>query len=309
MRRRQTGGDYDCVATNALGIVTGAATLAVVNTPDPGPLINMSCRSLVSTDANVLILGFVIGGSGTSNTRTLLVRASGPALVPFGVTGVLADPDLQIMSSSTNSLVGANNGWGGSALLSRTAAAVGAFPWANPSSHDSALIETLPIGPYIALVAGSNGDSGVVLAGLYDATPTGTYSAATPRLINISARTQVGVGANNLIAGFVTGGATSKTVLIRASGPALAPFGISGVLPDPRVQLYDSSGMIATNTGWGADAQIAAVAASVGAFSWDSSATPDSAILVTLPLGAYTAEVSGASGDTGIALVEVCEAE
>ena len=43
----------------------------------------------------------------------------------------------------------------------------------------------------------------------------------------------------------------------------------------------------------------------MGAFPWGTSATADSAILVTLPPGAYTAEVSGASGDTGIALVEV----
>jgi len=50
---------------------------------------------------------------------------------------------------------------------------------------------------------------------------------------------------------------------------------------------------------------IAAASAAVGAFSWGASSTPDSAILITLPPGAYTAEVSGASGDGGVALVEV----
>ena len=50
-------------------------------------------------------------------------------------------------------------------------------------------------------------------------------------------------------------------------------------------------------------------AAWVGAFSWGTSATPDSALLVTLPPGPYTANVSGAKGDSGVALVEVYEVE
>jgi sugar lactone lactonase YvrE len=300
-------GDYYCTATNSLGLSVSSAVLTVVDTTNPGRLINLSCRSLVSTDANVLIVGFVVGGSGTSGSETLLVRASGPALVPFGVSGVLPDPGLQLISSNT--LVAANNGWGGSSTISKTAAAVGAFPWFDYSSHDSALVETLPTGPYTALVAGASGDSGIALAELYDATPAGAYSPSTPRLINISARTQVGQGANVLIAGFVIAGTTSKTVLIRASGPALVPFGVSGVLPDPQLQLNNSAGAIATNTGWGGDAQIASTAASVGAFSWGTTATADSALLVTLLPGAYTAEVSGASGDTGIALVEVYEVQ
>jgi hypothetical protein len=80
-----------------------------------------------------------------------------------------------------------------------------------------------------------------------------------------------------------------------------------GTLPDPELQLYSGTTLLESNTGWGGNAQIASVAASVGAFSWGSSATPDSALLVTLPPGAYTAQVSGASGDTGVALVEVYE--
>ena len=132
------------------------------------------------------------------------------------------------------------------------------------------------------------------------------YSATSPRLINISARVQVGTGSNILIAGFVVGGSTSRTVLIRASGPALSAFGVTGVLAKPAVSLYNSSGtMILSNNGWDANPQIAATAASVGAFSWGSSATPDSALLVTLPPGAYTAQVNGNGGGIGIALAEV----
>jgi len=98
-----------------------------------------------------------------------------------------------------------------------------------------------------------------------------------------------GTGGNVLIAGFVIGGTTSKTVLIRGSGPALGAFAVTGTLPDPQIQLFLSNGssstLIQSNTGWAGDPQIAVAASSVQAFSWGSSATPDSAILVTLPRG------------------------
>jgi hypothetical protein len=142
---------------------------------------------------------------------------------------------------------------------------------------------------------------------IYDDTPDGSYTPSSPRITNISARVQVGTGGNVLIAGFYIGGSTSRTVLIRASGPALIPFGLTGTLPDPQLQLNSTTGVIATNSAWGGNAQIAAAAASVGAFMWQFPSSNDSAILVTLPPGAYTATVSGASGDTGIALVEVYE--
>jgi hypothetical protein len=135
-------------------------------------------------------------------------------------------------------------------------------------------------------------------------------ATASPRLIDISTRGEVGTGANLLIAGFVVGGTTSKTVLIRASGPAIgaAPFNVPGTLPDPELQLFGNGNpapLIGSNAGWAGDPQIAAQAAAVGAFPWTHTAGLDSAILVTLAPGAYTAQVSGASGDSGVALVEV----
>ena len=155
--------------------------------------------------------------------------------------------------------------------------------------------------------AGQVGDTGVALAELYDATAAGTYTPATPRLVNISTRAQVGTGGTILIAGFVIGGSTSRTVLIRASGPALAPFGIAGTLPDPQLKLFSGSAVIESDNGWAGNPQISATAASVGAFAWNNPMSGDSAILVALPPGAYTAQVSGASGDTGVALIEVYE--
>ncbi len=306
-------GSYVCVSTSLGNSITSdPATVTVMSTSDPGRLINLSCRAQVGTGASQLIVGYVVGGQGTSGSEPLIIRASGPALAQFGVTGVLADPQLTL--NGPGGVLATSDGWDGSAQVASAAAAVGAFAWTNPASLDSALIEDLPGATYTAQVTGASGDAGVALAEVYDATPQGTYTPASPRLINISARNVAGTGGNVLIAGFVIGGTTSKSVLIRGSGPALAAFGLSGTLPDPQLQLFQSNGagavsLLKSNTGWGGDAQIAATAASVGAFSWGSSATADSALLVTLPPGAYTAQVSGASGDTGIALVEIYEVQ
>lgn len=126
-------------------------------------------------------------------------------------------------------------------------------------------------------------------------------------LINISSRAFVSTGANVLIDGFVLTGTDPQTVLVRASGPALAlaPFNIPGVLPDPLLQVYDATGVIAQNQGWAGNSLISTAAATVAAFPWSNASSNDAAILMTLNPGAYTAIVSGASGDTGVALLEV----
>jgi len=298
---------------NAAGTsLSDTATLTVLSSVALGGptgsarIINLSCRAQVGTGANILIAGFAVGGVGTSGTEPLLIRASGPAIAaaPYNVPGTLPDPQLQLFSGSA--LIATNDGWAGNAAINSTAAAVGAFPWANASSHDAALVETLT-GAYTAQVTGESGDTGVVLAEVYDATPAGTYTPASPRLINISARVKVGTGVNILIAGFVIGGSGTDTVLIRASGPALVPLGVTGTLADPELQLYSGSALLGSNIGWGGSADIVAAAGAVGAFAWTNLSSSDSALLVTLPPGSYTAEVSGASGDTGVALVEVYE--
>jgi hypothetical protein len=301
-----SAGSYYCVVTNASGSVqSNSVALYVSTTSDIGRLVNISCRAQVGTGGNILIAGFAVGGAGTSGSESLLIRGSGPALLPFGVTGTLPDPQLQLYSGST--VLGTNDAWAGSAQISSTAASVGAFPWGSPSSHDAALLETLAAGPYTAQISGQSGDTGVALAEVYDATLPGSYTAATPRLVNISARVQVGTGGNVLIAGFVIGGSTSRTVLVRASGPALAPFGVSGTLPDPELQLFSGATLLGTNIAWGGKFEISNAASAVGAFAWSDPSSADSAILVTLPPGAYTAQVSGASNDTGVSLVEVYE--
>lgn len=127
-------------------------------------------------------------------------------------------------------------------------------------------------------------------------------------LINISTRGLVGTGDDILIGGIVISGEGSQEVLIRASGQTLGELGVEGVLADTVLTLFDGDGTeIATNTNWGDaanSADIATAATAVGAFPFTAGST-DSAILMTLDAGRYTAQVSGNGGTTGVAIVEV----
>jgi len=158
-------------------------------------------------------------------------------------------------------------------------------------------------GAYSVELSGVGSTTGVGLVEVYEADRTDPAVLA-----NLSTRAEVGTGANILLAGFVVLGAQPATVLVRGVGPALAGFGVSGILAKPVLTVADSGGVtVATNTGWGTNAnaaQIAAVSSQVGAFALPSGSA-DSALLLTLAPGTYSAEVAGAGGTTGIALVEV----
>ncbi|MDO8263727.1 MAG: hypothetical protein Q7T21_10950 [Gallionella sp.] len=109
-------------------------------------------------------------------------------------------------------------------------------------------------------------------------------------------------GDNVMIGGFILQGSTPpKTVLIRAVGPTLASSGVSGVLANPKLDLYSGSTVIDSNDDW----QTASNAAAISASGLAPVNTLESAILITLQPGAYTAIVSGSDGGSGVGMVEV----
>jgi YVTN family beta-propeller protein len=126
-----------------------------------------------------------------------------------------------------------------------------------------------------------------------------------PRLGAISTRMRVLTGDNVLIGGFVIGGSTPKTVVVRARGPSLASSGITNFLANPQLQLVFGDGTVLANDDW----QSAGNAADVVASAFAPSDARESAILVTLQPGPYTAIVSGSGGGTGVGLVEVFEVD
>lgn len=280
-------------------------------------LVNLSARAAVGTDSNILIAGFIVSGSGN---KSMVIRGVGPALTQFGVSNYLAQPSLGLFNAQS-AQINSNTGWSNSAALSAAFTQVGAFSY-PAGSVDSALQVSVPANQsYTAEVSGGNGGTGVSLAELYDADPSVLSSPS--RLVNISARAGVGTGPNILIAGFIVGGTGSETVLVRGVGPTLGTaYGLTGVLANPVLTLFDSQGnVITSNQGWqnppatptgawaGKAAPVDASHATftkVGAFDLGNGTT-DSALVVTLPAGAYTAEISGLNSTTGIALVEIYE--
>jgi hypothetical protein len=118
----------------------------------------------------------------------------------------------------------------------------------------------------------------------------------------MSARGSVGTGDSVLISGFIIGDVESATVIVRALGPSLASFNVSGVLSDPTLTIYDSTGSaIATNDNW----QDNVNAIDIQKNGLAPPNPSESALVLHLPAGSYTAVVSGANGGTGIGLAEV----
>jgi hypothetical protein len=267
----------------------------------------------------VLISGFVIrdASAATAAKKMILLRAVGPTLgTQFKVTDALANPTLTLYHSGH--VVDSNSTWGGSAVLTAAFTLVGAFPL-PATSVDAALLETLGSGAYTATVTAPSGKSGVALVEVYDAD---TGSPAT-EVVNISTRALVGAEvANTLIAGFAISGTTSDTVLIRGAGPSLGTlFGMRRALGASHVAVFDSKGnKIAENTIWGRggmgddeddedeDKENDMDGASDRAGAWHfPRGSTDSALLLTLAPGVYTAQVTGVKAQTGIALVEIFE--
>jgi hypothetical protein len=125
-------------------------------------------------------------------------------------------------------------------------------------------------------------------------------------LVNLSARGLVGTSGNILIGGFYIVGSTSRTVLIQALGPALSAEGVSGVLQHPALTIHNSTGAtIYSNTGWGSSQLLLNAAAAAYANPVLQPNSGDSEVLLTLPPGGYTAEISGADGGTGVALCAI----
>jgi hypothetical protein len=281
------------------GSFTGAAATGA--SFSDGVLRNLSSRGFVGAGERVFVAGFVIGGSVP---KSVLIRGIGPSLGAFGVSGTLANPELSLFRSGA--LVDQNADWGGNPAIAAASASVGAFPL-TASSLDAALLVSLPPGIYTAVLSGASAGTGVGLVEVYD---TEALDPFTPqKVMNLSTRGEVGTGDRMLMAGFVVSGSAPKKVLIRAVGPTLGSLGVSGALVDPVLRILQGTTVVRENDNWETGNTLALVTDAIvraGAFPLPAGSR-DAALVVTLPPGTYSAQVSGAGGTTGIALVEVYE--
>ncbi len=265
------------------------------STPSPSPspspseqLLNISTRANVGTGDQIAIGGFIIVGS---DSKKVLLRGIGPSLSSDGLTGLLADPTLQLIDQS-GSTMASNDNW--KDTQEAEIEATGAAP---TNDLESAIIATLTPGAYTVFLQGKNNTTGIGLVEIYDLDVT-----AMSTLANISTRGLVGTGDDVLIGGAIVGasnGGGPSQMVMRAIGPSLP--GVSDPLPDPTLELYDSNGTsLAFDDNWKDTQQIEIEA--TGLAPTDGR---ESAIETALPAGNYTVIVRGKNGATGVALVEI----
>lgn len=216
--------------------------------PNPGVLVNVATRAWVGRGEQVLIGGFVVEGS---RPKRLLVRGVGPALRNFGVTDALRDPVVRVFAGGTQAAQ--NDDWNAGELAG-AAAEAGAFPFAAGSA-DAALVVSLAPGAYTAVVEGAGAETGSALMEVFDLEP-----GAAERVVNLATRGYADSAGREMHGGFVVRGVPGETkrILVRVLGPSLGrpPFGMTGVLDDPLLQLRNAAGeLLVENDDWSSGAE------------------------------------------------------
>jgi hypothetical protein len=123
------------------------------------------------------------------------------------------------------------------------------------------------------------------------------------RLVAVSTRAFISGGEKVLIGGFIIGQGDPKRVLIRGVGPSLSSMGIADVLEETNVKLFSGGSMIGENEHWRTNANYADILAT----PYPPISDLESALLVDLGPGTYTAHVQGVGNAAGVGLVEIYE--
>src|SRR5205814_740795 len=162
--------------------------------------------------------------------KTVIVRAIGPELSPFGIPNALADPTLELHSGA-GALIASNDNWQttviGGIITSNEVSAIQNSGHAPTQPSESAIVATLQPGNYTAIVRGRNNSIGVALVEVYDLDPN-----ASSILGNISARAFVETDNEMMICAFIIEGTVQKGVIVGVIGAAVSPFGSVNALTD-----------------------------------------------------------------------------
>lgn len=251
----------------------------------PAILANLSTRAVVEAGQDVMIGGFIVEGVVP---KKVALRALGPSLAAAGVAGAISDPSLQLVDAA-GTVVASNDDW------NVAGEQIQSYGLAPGDARESALVATLSPGAYSAIVTGKGGASGVGLFEVYD------LDVDFGRVANISTRSRVESGDDVMIGGFIMTGIAGNEVIVRAIGPSLAALGVTDVLADPSLELYDSNGtLIESNDNWRSTQESQIIDTNLA-----PSDNREAAIVTTLVPGAYSTIVRSANGVSGIALVEV----
>lgn len=263
--------------------------------PPPAQLLNISSRALVSSTADdsfgdraVIIGGFIISGSVQ---KEIVLRGLGPSLKKFGLDPVLADPVLELHRSD-GSVIASNDNW------KENQAAIATAGLVPEDEREAALRVTVAPGTYTVVMKEKSGLTGHGLVEIYDLSQN-----TTSKLANISTR---GFADSNtvLVGGIIVAGSGqgNDDVVVRALGPQLRQNGVLNALDDPTLEVRDMNGsLLGYNDNWNSTTSEEARISSTGLPPFNNS---ESAILLSLPSGSYTAIVRAKPNSGGVALVE-----
>ncbi|HEX8078090.1 MAG TPA: hypothetical protein VF511_09770, partial [Chthoniobacterales bacterium] len=271
---------------NIEAAVTAPIPSATPAASPPGvQLVNIAGRLQVGTGNNVGIGGFIMKGGAS---KKVLIRALGPSLSSFGIANPLQDPVLELHDS--NGGVTVNDNW-----RSTQEGEIQQTGLAPSDNRESVIIASLPPGNHTAVIKGAGNTTGVGIVEIYDLqTPVG-------QLGNLSVRADVQTGDSALIAGVIIGAGDPRRTVFRAIGPELKIFGVPNALDDTTLEVRDVNGvLVGANDNW----KDAPNASELTATGLAPALDPESAVLVTLGPGKYTAIVRGANNTTGVGLAE-----
>jgi hypothetical protein len=310
---------------NGHGLDITSASKYFFDTSNSG-LVQLTIKNVAATDAGTYYAVFVNPAGVVESASATLTTVVSPAPT------VAVQPDEVILSPATS--ISVNQG---STLVLTTAAGSSptpSFQWEFSSNGGTSWTPLSnaggvagAYGPQLVISAASSSNAGSYQCILSngsgsvttDAVPVTVSSSTSPGYLSaISARAQVLTGDNILIGGFYIVGDTSRTVLIQAIGPSLSLEGVSAstLLPDPNLTIHHTDPVtlkdevLYSNIGWGGSPVLSAAAAGAYAQPTLPTNSADSELLLTLPPGGYTAEISGAAGtptDTGVALCAIYE--
>ncbi|MFN2623250.1 MAG: Calx-beta domain-containing protein [Chthoniobacterales bacterium] len=282
-------------AGSALG-QNSVATVTITNPDFSTKLFNISTRGPVQMGNDVMIAGFIVQGGPD---KSLVLRGIGPSLTQFGVPSAIADPTLTLVDANGTQLASNDDYTSNSGADQQTLANNGLTPG---DSRESAIVATIAPGAYTAILRGKS--NGVGLIEVYDIS-----NDLSTELANISTRGKVEMGDNGaMIAGFIVAApqnqpGTVQRVAIRAIGPSLKNFGVSDALLDPTLDIYRGSQLILSNDNWKTNSQTNQQILQSNGLA--PSNDKESAVVMDLDPGSYSAVVRGKGNTIGVGLVEV----
>jgi N-acetylneuraminic acid mutarotase len=259
----------------------------------PQQLQNIATRLKVRSGDKTAIGGFIVTGTGA---KKVMLRGMGPSIP---LAGSLADPTLELHLPNGTTIT--NDNWKTDEQTGQSQeAAIRATTIPPTNDFESAMVQTLDPGNYTVILRGKNDGEGIGLVEVYD-----LDTNAPNELANISTRGFIDKGDDVMIGGVILGpdGFGRGEIVVRAiSHSAFVP----DALADPTLELRNSQGdKLASNDNWkindstGQSQQAEIQGTGVAPYSG-----VESALVIMLSPGSYTAIVAGKNGGTGIGLVE-----